>query len=226
MLRAVIFDFDGVITDSELLHLSAFNTVLARYGIEISKQDYYKQYLGLSDADVFRLLKERDMLGPDAETREELIRRKNRAFDDLVKKGCVIMAGVRDFLEMLKSNRIPMAIFSGALMAEIELILNQSGLRHFFEQIVSAEQVKRGKPHPDGFLLALSKLNAAKRPAIAACQCVVIEDSQWGLNAAISAGMHTVAVTSSYSADELSMAEKIVTSLSELSIAEIEGLCC
>ena len=132
---------------------------------------------------------------------------------------------MRDFLQMLSQNNIPMAICSGALLAEIELVLEQARLRPFFEVIVSAEFVKKGKPSPEGFLLTLRKLNRNRQNAILPNQCIVIEDSHWGLEAARAAGMHTVAVTNSYDADQLTMAEKIVTGLGDLSIDALQELC-
>jgi beta-phosphoglucomutase-like phosphatase (HAD superfamily) len=111
------------------------------------------------------------------------------------------------------------------LLAEIGLILDNQGLRKFFEVIVSAEQVKKGKPHPDGFVLTLERLNEKRESPISAGQCVVIEDSHWGLEAARAAGMHTVAITNSYDADQLSMAEKVINHLDELDISELESLC-
>ena len=118
-----------------------------------------------------------------------------------------------------------MAICSGALLAEIELISEEAGLRHFFTAIVSAEHVKKGKPHPEGFLLALQKLNEGRTNPIPPNQCIVIEDSSWGLEAAKAAGMHTIAVTNSYDPDQLPLAEKIVTRLNELSINDLQQLC-
>jgi beta-phosphoglucomutase-like phosphatase (HAD superfamily) len=90
---------------------------------------------------------------------------------------------------------------------------------------VSAEQVKKGKPHPEGFLLSLRKLNEVCQSPIAAGECVVIEDSQWGLKAGKDAGMHTIAVTNSYDADQLTLAEKVVTHLNELTIDDLHQLC-
>jgi beta-phosphoglucomutase-like phosphatase (HAD superfamily) len=110
-------------------------------------------------------------------------------------------------------------------MVEIEMMLEESGLRRFFAEIVSAEQVKKGKPHPEGFLLSLKKLNKKCRPPIAAGECIVIEDSHWGLQAGMAAGMHTVAVTNSYDAQQLSLAEKIVSRLNELTINDLRQLC-
>jgi beta-phosphoglucomutase len=225
MLRAVIFDFDGVITDSEILHLRSFNQVLAQYGVEISTRDYYKEYLGLSDLDCFKALVNRKVLQKPEKGIENLAKEKTEIFEKLAKTEGKIIGGVREFLQMLHKNNIPMAICSGALLTEIELVLEQARLRSFFEVIVSAELVKKGKPSPDGFQLTLRKLNSNRPDAILPKQCIVIEDSHWGLTAAKAAGMHSVAVTNSYDADQLTLAEKIVTKLSELSITDLQHLC-
>ncbi len=225
MVRAIVFDFDGVITDSEILHLRAFNQVLAQYGVEISTKDYYKEYLGYTDVDCFKLLIQKGILKTNEKEIKNLAKQKNQIFEELAKTEGMIIEGVRDFLLMLKDNNIPMAICSGALLAEIGLILEQAKMRDFFEVIVSAEQVKRGKPSPEGFLLVLKKLNQGRQEPVKANQCIAIEDSQWGLKAAKAAGMHTIAVTNSYDANELAMAEKIVARLDELSIDDLQGLC-
>lgn len=225
MLGAVIFDFDGVIADSEVVHFRTFNKVLAPYGIEISMKDYYKNYLGLSDFDLFTLFAGQGRLPLDGKGIENLIKQKNHLFEDLIKNEGQMIEGVRDFLGMLRENDIPMAICSGALLSEIELILQQAKVRPFFETIVSAEQVKKGKPHPEGFLLALEKINQSKQHPVLANQCIVIEDSHWGLEAAKAASMHTVAVTNSYDAAELSSAEKVVANLSELNMPDLQQLC-
>ncbi len=225
MLRAVIFDFDGIITDSEILHLRAFNRVLAQYDLEIATRDYYKDYLGLSDIDLFKLLADKNLLKADDGQIENLLAQKKDVFEDLAKTEGRIIEGVRDFLEMLGKNDMPMAICSGALLVEIEIILEEANLRSFFQTIVSAEQVKRGKPHPEGFLLSLQRLNEKRQDPVLAEQCIVIEDSRWGLEAAKAAGMHTIAVTNSYGADELTMAEKIVPRLDQLTMDELQELC-
>ncbi len=228
MLKAVIFDFDGVIVDSEALHLRAFNRVLSRFGVEIATEDYYAEYLGLTDLECFQVVSQQRQLSLDEQGIEGLIRQKTQVFEELAGAGGRIIEGVPDFLQMLKDNDIAMAICSGALRAEIELILKQARLRHFFVEIVSAEQVRRGKPDPEGFLLSLQELNRDRGSAVTAGQCVVIEDSRWGLAAARAAGMHAVGVTNSYDADELSRcggAEKVVAHLSELSIENLQRLC-
>ena len=225
-MKAVIFDFDGVITDSEVLHLRAFNKSLAQFGIELTTKDYYQDYLGFSDFDCYKMLITRGLLDIDEQEIGDIIKRKSVIFEELSKTEGRTIEGVYGFLKLLERNNIPMAICSGSLLVEIELVLDEAHLRHFFKAIVSAEQVRRGKPHPEGFLLALRKLNEDdSQPPVAADQCVVIEDSHWGLQAGKAAGMHTIAVTNSYDAEQLTMAEKVVAQLSDLSIDELHRLC-
>jgi beta-phosphoglucomutase len=225
MFRAVVFDFDGVITDSEVLHLRAFNQSLVPYDINITTKDYYTNYLGFSDFDCYKALISNGLLKIEEQQIDGIIKEKSKIFEELTKTEGRTIEGVQEFLLMLRQNNIPMAICSGSLLVEIEIMLEESGLRHFFAAIVSAEQVKNGKPHPEGFLLSLQKLNETRQPPIAADECVVIEDSHWGLQAGKAAGMHTVAVTNSYDAEQLGLAEKIVTHLNELTIDDLQQLC-
>lgn len=225
MLQAVILDFDGVITDSEILHLRAFNKVLAQFNVEIENKDYYTKYLGYTDADCFGKLIEDGLLDIDRQKIAELIKQKNHIFEELARTEGRTIEGVQEFLKMLSQNNVPMAICSGALLSEIELLLEEANLRHYFVTIVSAEHVNKGKPHPEGFLLALEKLNEHRDKPVKASRCVVIEDSLWGLQAAKAAGMHSVAVTNSYDAEQLHMADKIVAGLSKLSIDDLQQLC-
>ncbi len=225
MLKAVIFDFDGVISDSEILHFRAFNQMLAQYGIEITIKDYYKTYLGFNDVDCYKLLIHQGLLKIDEQQIADLVEQKKLIFEKLAKTEGRMIEGVRDFLTMLEDNDIPMAICSGALLTEVEMILEEARLRHLFEVIVAAEQVKKGKPDPEGFLLSLQRLNESRENPITANQCIVIEDSHWGLEAAKAAGMHTIAVTNSYDAEQLRMAEKIVARLNELGMNDLQQLC-
>lgn len=225
MLRAVIFDFDGVITDSEILHFRAFNTILAPYGVELTTKDYYKTYLGFRDVDCFKVLIHQGRLKVNEGQIPKLVQQKLAVFEDLAKNEGQIIEGVRGFISMLDQNKTAMAICSGALLPEIEMILEDAKLRQYFAVVVSAEQTEKSKPHPQGFLLTLEKLNANRCEPIVSEQCVVIEDSHWGLEAAKAAGMHTVGVTNSYDARQLQMAEKVVGNLSELSIGDLQQLC-
>jgi beta-phosphoglucomutase len=226
MLQAVIFDFDGVIADTEPLHLAAFNQVLGSYGVEISKEAYYRDYLGYTDHDCFDIIKKAN---PDRIGRtsvKALMQQKSRAFLELVKEETCVLKYVPEFLQSLAAANLLVAICSGALRSEIETILVQARLHDFFEVIVSANEVKKGKPDPQGFVLTLQMLSS-NHPGktIKAADCVVIEDSHWGLEAAEAAGMHTVAVANSYAADELAKAELVVDNLGELAIEDLQRLC-
>ena len=224
MLKAVIFDFDGVITDSEILHFRAFNQILAQFNVQITKADYYKNYLGYSDRDCYEALIQEGSLPIKAEQVPDLIAQKKKVYLHLAQTEGQIIAGVRSFLERLQAHHIPMGICSGALQAEIEYILDQAQIRNYFVTIVAADHVTRGKPHPEGFLLALQQLQQTNG-AITAQNCVVIEDAHWGLKAAQAAGMPTVAVTNSYAAEELSMADHVVKQLDEITMDDLHGLC-
>ena len=225
MLRAVIFDFDGVITDSEILHLEAFNRVLAQHDVEITVEDYYKDYLGLTDVECFKALADEGRLKVETQEIENFVEQKNEIFEETLKADSRIIEGVVDFLAMLRQNMVRTAICSGALLAEIELILKQAQLGHFFEVIVSADEIEKGKPDPEGYLLALERLNQNDNNAILPDECIVIEDSHWGLEAGKAAGMHTVAITNSYDAEQLALAERIVGRLDELTIDDLQQLC-
>ena len=225
MLKAVIFDFDGVISDTERTHLQAFNKILAKYDIEISEADYCKNYLGLNDYEGFKEMAGAHNLQFGDEQIKELIVQKGKIFEELAKTKNNIIEGTAEFLNMLKQNGIKMAICSGAVRSDIDVILSGTELPDFFEAIVTADDVKESKPNPAGFNQALQKLNEKQDSKISPTECIVVEDSPWGLEAAQKAGMHTLAVTNSYTVEELKMAEKVTDSLSKVTIAELQKLC-
>jgi beta-phosphoglucomutase len=226
MLQAVIFDFDGVIADTEPLHLAAFNNVLDKYGVEIPKETYYQEYLGFNDHDCFEILKKAHPLKLGKISVKTLMTQKAKTYLDIIKEEPSVISHVPEFLRMLADSNIVLAICSGGLRNEIETVLLQARLNNFFEIIVSADEVKKGKPDPQGFNLVLQMLNSSHPgKTINAADCVVIEDSHWGLEAAAAAGMHAVAVTNSYAADELAKAELVVDNLGQLTVDDLQQLC-
>ena len=127
---------------------------------------------------------------------------------------------------MLQENDIPMAICSGALLTEIEMILRQSNLPDLFGVIVSADHVSKGKPDPEGYIKTLKRMNENSQNEILPGECVVIEDSHWGLEAAKAAGMNSIAVTNTYSKNCLQGYADLVTDrLDSLSIDDVKSLC-
>ena len=226
MLKAVIFDFDGVIADSEPIHCRAFLDVLPRYGITLTREDYYRRYLGYSDIDCVRILGE-DLRRPfDTGTIGQVLEDKRLRFEELLRSQDTLMPGVPAFVNMLIRAEIRLAICSGALRSDIRLMLAGTRLAETFQVIVTAEDVARGKPDPEGFLLALRRLNEANREVIQPAEAVAIEDSFWGLQAAAAAGMKCVAVTTTYPREELApYAQLLVERLDNLSLSDLQSLC-
>src|SRR5881296_2691513 len=211
--RALVFDFDGVIADDEPLHLAAFQRTLAAEGVALTAEAYYARYLGFDDHDaIVEAFREAGRpLPPDRV--DALMAAKAAHFLGLVRDGVRIFPGVPEFVRAAAA-RVPLAIASGALRREIELILAQAGLADLFAAIVSAEDVSVGKPSPEGFLRALERLRG-RLPDLAPRDCLVVEDSQPGIESARRAGMRCLAVTNSYTAAELGGADLIVRSLAE-----------
>src|SRR5439155_362344 len=199
--RALVFDFDGVIADDEPLHLAAFQEALAAEGIALTREAYYARYLGFDDHDaVVEALREAGRPAPPERVRALMAAKADR-FLRLVRAGAPIFPGVPAFVRAAAA-RVPLAIASGALRREIELILAQAGLADLFTAIVSAEDVSVGKPSPEGFLRALERLRG-RLPDLAPRDCLVVEDSQPGIESARRAGMRCLAVTNSYPAEAL-----------------------
>jgi beta-phosphoglucomutase len=221
MLEAIVFDFDGVIADSEPLHLRAYQTVLERDRIELTREDYYSRYLGFDDSGLFRALaKDRGIQITDSLI-DAWVDAKSELIEDMLADSSILFPGAIACVRML-AERYPLAIASGALGPEIELVLERAGLADCFETIASASDGVRGKPAPDLYLLAIGKLRDVV--AVDAKSCVAIEDSKWGLEAAQKAGLRTVAVTHTYPASELPGAGLVVHHLSEITIPGLKKL--
>jgi HAD superfamily hydrolase (TIGR01509 family) len=225
MLRAIIFDFDGVIADSEPAHFAAFQNILGEIGIPLTEEDYYSHYLGYDDRGCFAAaLTAHDRPAPSSVV-EDLAMRKARVYLDHIKQHLVIFPGVQDLVREATA-RYPLAIASGALRHEIELILDHADLRKAFAHITSAEDVTHGKPHPESYLHALAALNRI-RPSglhtLAAQNCLVIEDSIPGIQAAQAAGMKVLAVANTHTRRDLHGAEAVTQTLQGLNLSELEN---
>jgi beta-phosphoglucomutase len=223
MLKAIIFDCDGVIADTEPIHMAAFDRVLVEAGIALTEEDYFAHYLALDDRACFIRAFGEGGAALVQEQLNELIRRKAEYVEQAMKAGVRIFPGVAGFINRA-AECYPLAIASGALRAEIELVLKFSGLRDCFRAVVSAEDVARSKPDPDPFIKALDLLIALTGDRIESGECLVIEDSIRGIRAARRAEMPCLAVTNSYPKDKLSEADLVVESLAELSLENVQGL--
>jgi beta-phosphoglucomutase len=229
-LHAVIFDFDGVIADSEPLHLRAYQAVLRTVGIELDREDYYARYLGYDDLGLFQALAKDRGLQVDMDTIDKWIASKSRVVEQMLLRDSILYPEAAACIRMF-AERVPLAIASGALEPEIAMVLDRAGLRGCFGAIASASDGVRGKPAPDLYLLAIAKLRRGLRgqtplgsDPLHPSSCVAIEDSHWGLEAAREAGLRSVAVTHTYPAAELGSADLIIDRLSDLTLSKVEEL--
>jgi HAD superfamily hydrolase (TIGR01509 family) len=220
-LRAVIFDFDGVLVNSEPLHFRTLREILLPEGIAIDEDEYVQTYLAYDDRGAIRLALERHGIPYDRDNVDRIARRKAAVFDAAMAE-VPLFPGVRELLQGLAAE-MPLAIASGALHDEIQAILRSNGLLPLFETIVGADDVSRGKPHPEPYLTAMTRLHH-RAPRLLPEECLVFEDSMPGIAAARAAGMTVVAVTNSYPAVKLSAAHHVVTSLEGLDPKELRDL--
>ena len=222
-LQAVFFDFDGVIADSEPLHLRAYQEVLETDGIDLNKSDYYAHYLGHDDVGLFEALaRDRGIALTDGKV-DGWVAAKSRIVEEMLSNGSVLFPGSAACVKAL-AERVPLAVASGALEPEIEIVLERAGLRGYFAAIASASDGVRGKPAPDLYLLAIAKLRDRLMRAFDPAACIAIEDSQWGLEAARRAGLRCVAVTHTYAAADLAMADLVVDRLTDVTPSKMEEL--
>lgn len=227
MLKAVIFDFDGVIVDSEPLHYQAFLRVVEGLGIHFDYAHYLQRYVGFDDRDGFRaILAEAagTSIGPAAD--DDLIARlcqeKAQAFGSVVASGCQPLPGVLELIEET-GRRMPIAIASGATRQDISPILDKLGLGEQFNPVITADDVARSKPDPATYALAVGGL-AKRRPdlEIAPADCLAIEDTPAGIESARRAGVRTLGVATTYPAQALVMAHRVVGAIREVTVEKLD----
>ena len=223
-LQAVIFDFDGVIADSEPLHFRAFQQALAEDGLELASKEYYARYLGYDDVGMFQAFGEDHGVPMDAARVSTLVSRKGIKLQAMLNAGSVLFPGAVDFVRAAASA-VPIAIASGALRHEIQEVIDAAGVADLFAAIVASGDTPQSKPSPEPYRLAFERLQDATGATLDPQRCVAIEDSRWGLESARGAGLRCVGVTNSYPADELTGAELVVSSLQALTIEALDRLC-
>jgi beta-phosphoglucomutase len=223
-LRAIVFDFDGVIANSEPLHLRAYQDVLASEGLVLDEADYYARYLGYDDVRAFKAFgADRGRVWTSTEL-ERLIVRKARRLEVLERDTSILFPGAADAIRR-SSQAFPIAIASGALGAEIRRVLDREQLAGCFTAIVAAEDTALSKPAPDPYLRAVALLAAAVGSDLAADECVALEDSHWGLRSARAAGLHAVGVAQTYDKSRLVDAELVIDTIKDLNLHDLAGLC-
>jgi beta-phosphoglucomutase len=222
-LQAIVFDFDGVIADTEPLHFEACRDVLAPFGVALTAEEYVEHYIGVADRKALVDAGRAHGLEVDGELLDDLIARKAEVLRHVLSNTRPMYPGVAELLRAW-SAAVPLAIASGALRSEIELVLGVAGVASAVRAIVSADDVRHGKPAPDPYIKALDLL-APHIPGFEPSRTVAIEDSRWGILSAREAGMRTVAVTTSFSREELEGADLVVDALPSLTLDVLDDLC-
>ena len=223
-MDALIFDFDGVIVDSEPIHLVCFQRVLAGVGIELTHDDYYEKYLGYDDHDCMAKAAEDHDIKLTELQLTELVAQKTRHIKRAISESIEPIAGAVELVESLAGAGVPLAVCSGALYDEIELAARALGIFDCFKTIVSAEHVSSGKPDGEGYRKALEDLGKILGKNLKPSKSVAVEDSPAGIQAAHEAGMKVLAVTTSYPAGAISAADKVVDSLAKVTVGSLEEL--
>ena len=222
MIRAILFDLDGTIADTEPIHFAAFNDVLRPQGITISREEYFSRLIGYNDHDCFAAVLSENSRDASEAHLAQLIARKAATYQDMIRDRDMIYPGAADFVRECAA-RFPLMIVTGTLRAEAEMILRRANLRELFVDIIAAEDVEHGKPEPDGFIAALGRLGflLRLRPPIDPSQALAIEDTAAGIEAARRCGMRVLALTQTSSAADLAAADLIRGSFRECDLDDI-----
>lgn len=202
--KAVLFDMDGVIVDSEPLHVAAFQATLKNYGYGLSHEQYKQHFAGKTDEAGFKQYF--DLIGETVEL-PVIMDKKAKAYLSLAADQLVPYPGVIECIRDLAKQNVALALVTGSLRAEAEVTLKAFNLISLFLAVVAAEDITQSKPSPEGYL------KGAKALGIDPADCIIIEDAPSGVLAAENAGIRCVAVTNTHTKDELADAALLVDQL-------------
>ncbi|WP_018249658.1 HAD family hydrolase [Orenia marismortui] len=215
-LKGIIFDMDGVIVDSEPIHYKVNQIILKDMNIEISEEEY-NSFIGVSNPDMWSIIKDRYGL---KESLEDLVNKQNKITLEYLRDSNINpINGIVKLLEELKNNGLKVALASSSSEKLIELILNKFHIQQYFIETISGENFAKSKPNPQIFF------HAAKKLKLKAEECVVIEDSKHGIEAAKRADMKAIGYKNINSGNQdLSKADLIVESIREINVELIKNL--
>jgi len=224
MLKAIVFDFDGVIVDSEPLHFAAFLEVGKPLGFDMDYPAYLRDYIGFDDRDAFRAMLA--AVGRPAEDDDlpPLIDDKARVFERLVAEQAPAIPGSLELIDAARDAGLPIAIASGATREDIRLMLEALGRADRFEIIVTADDVARSKPDPTSYALAVERL-AERHPdhGLTPADCLAIEDTAAGIQSARGAGLMTLGLTTTGPAQTLAAADRVIPDLADVSLEQLHA---
>lgn len=199
-LKAVLFDFNGVIINDEPLHQQLIDQILIEENLRPKPGEYRQVCLGRSDrACLTDLLTRRGRVVSETHLLQ-LIKRKAQAYQqELEKLELPLYPGLEDLIFQMRSRELKLAVVSGAIRSEVELVLNRATLAEYFPVIVAGDDITTSKPEPDGYLLAVERLNQQYCDLnLQPSECLAIEDTLAGIQAAKRAGIQVVGVANTY----------------------------
>lgn len=199
--KAVIFDLDGTLLDNNSYHLKSWLEYLQTIGREISEEEYNANINGRTNTDVIKYIYGRQL------SDEEILKytlEKEALYRELYKPFIKPINGLIDFLEILKEKRIPTAIATSGIQPNIDFMFEEVPIRQYFQEVVNSSHITKGKPDPEIYLKTASLLKVPPH------NCLVFEDAVVGIKAAKAAGMKVIAVATTQTKEELSIADMIV----------------
>jgi HAD superfamily hydrolase (TIGR01509 family) len=217
MIKAVIFDVDGLMIDSELIQSRAYEEILQQYNKKpVLNKLGIVHIVGIKAKDNWGILKKRYNLKEDTEI---LMKKRSKVYLNLLKEHIKPMKGLKELITLLKKNNLKLAVASSSVMKHIDVVLSGLEIKDHFSAIISAQFVKKGKPFPD------VDLEAAKKLGVAPENCLVLEDAQSGVEAGKNAGMKVIVISNKFTKNhDLSKADLILNSLEEINMEVINSL--
>lgn len=210
-----LFDWDGVVIDSSAQHEKSWELLAREIGRSLPENHFVKGF-GMKNQFIIP-----DVLGwtDDADEIERYSLRKEQLYRDIIsEEGIRPLDGVRELLEMLNHRGVPCSVASSTHRENVEVVFDAIGLRGCFDAVITAEDVGRGKPHPEVFLKGAEKIG---RPAT---RCIVFEDAHVGIEAGLAAGCKVVAVATTNRREDLGRAQLAVDSLEEIRWRDLTAL--
>ncbi len=205
---AVIFDMDGVIVDNMEYHKKAWGIFLEKYASDIELEEFSKHF-GKVNRDLLQIVFKKEV---SEEEESRFGEEKEAIYREIYADHIVPTAGLLDFLDSLKKNKVKTAVATAAPRVNMDFVFEKTGLRKYFDVLIDATEVTRGKPDPEIYLKAAKRLNCHPE------ECLVFEDSFPGVQSAKNAGMKVIALATSHPADKLQNAESVIKDFTEINV--------